>query len=37
MPFVTVIIAKAMPAAIRPYSMAVAADSSLKKKRALFA
>jgi hypothetical protein len=30
-PFVTVIIATAIPAAIRPYSIAVAADSSLRK------
>jgi hypothetical protein len=30
-PFVTVIIATAMPEAMRPYSIAVAADSSLRK------
>jgi hypothetical protein len=30
-PFVTVIIATAIPAAMRPYSIAVAADSSLRK------
>jgi hypothetical protein len=30
-PLVTVIMAIAMPAAMRPYSIAVAADSSLKK------
>src|ERR1700733_9196642 len=30
-PFVTVIIATAIPAAISPYSIAVAADSSIRK------
>ena len=30
-PFVTVIIATAIPAAMRPYSIAVAADASLRK------
>ena len=36
MPFVTVMIARAMPAAIRPYSIAVAANSSLRKGRGTF-
>ena len=35
-PFTTAMIASAMPAAIRPYSMAVAPDSSAKNARMVF-
>jgi hypothetical protein len=35
-PFTTDMIATEMPAAMRPYSMAVAADSSLAKRESIF-
>jgi hypothetical protein len=35
MPFTTAMIATEMPAAMRPYSMAVAPDSSFKKRMIL--